>query len=69
MAGQGDVSSGASLGTDTAFPQGQETSASDSHMGLSVTLGWRADAAGGPSMGGDKELFQTLVGSVLRNRP
>lgn len=55
MAGQGDVNSGTCLGTDTAFPWGQETSASDSHMGLSVTVGWEADTAG-PSMGGDKEI-------------
>lgn len=51
MAGQGDVNSGTCLGTDTAFPWGQETSASDSHMGLSVAVGWEADTAGPPWVG------------------
>ena len=50
MAGQGDVSSGACLGTDTAFPWGQETFASDSHVGFSVTMGWEA-GTGGPLHG------------------
>lgn len=46
IAGQGDAAQGARLGTDTAFPRGQETSASDSHMGLSVTVGWEAGTGG-----------------------
>lgn len=37
MAGQADVSSGACLATDTAFPREQETAASDSHMGPHMT--------------------------------
>lgn len=66
MAGQADVGSGARLATDTAFPREQETSASDSHVGLSVAMGWEA-GAGGPSMGGDKVTFRSLVGSMLGN--
>lgn len=49
--GKGDVNSGTCLGTDTAFPWGQETSASDSHMGLSVAVGWEAGTAGPPWVG------------------
>ena len=66
MAGQGDVSSAAGLATDTAFPREQETSALDSHVGLSAAMGWEADT-GGPSTGGDKAPFQSLAASGLGN--
>ena len=33
-------------GTDTTFPWGQETFVSDSHVGLSVTMGWESGTDG-----------------------
>lgn len=66
MAGRADVSSGACLATDRAFPREQETSASDSHVGLSEAME-REAGTGGPSVGGDKAPFRSLVGSVLGN--
>lgn len=56
MAGQGDVSSEAPLGTDTAFPLGgRKFGLRHSRGALSGPWGWEA-GTGGPRHGGEKEL-------------
>ena len=65
MAGQGDVSSGARLGTDTAFPRGRKFGLRHSRGALS-DHGVGKQALVVPAVGGEKELVQALVGSGLQ---